>query len=313
MLGRAGLTLETLVANGNLDSGAVSGITLIGTPGNDFLDGTPGNDTILADLGNDFLRGRAGNDLLNGGVVADLQSDVGWRDRDRIDYSSAFTGVNVNLGTGIAQDGEGGMDTLIGIESVTGSFYNDLLTGSGAFFESFLGNAGDDTINGAGGLDSADYSTASSGVSISLGGFGGFSTSTGSVSGDASVGFDTLLDVEQFIGSNSADILNVGSFQSASQPGGFLSSFIAIQGRGGNDTITGNGNTRIEYSGATSAVYVNLNTGFATAISVGDTSVGTDSFSGVNQVRGSSFDDTLLGANPLFNGLESIRWSRRQR
>ena len=38
LLGRAGLTLETLVANGNLDSGAVSGITLIGTPGNDSLD-----------------------------------------------------------------------------------------------------------------------------------------------------------------------------------------------------------------------------------------------------------------------------------
>ncbi len=305
LLGRAGLTLDALVANGNLDSGAVSGggITLIGTPGNDFLDGTPGNDTIIADLGNDFLRGRGGNDLLDGGVVADLQSDVGWRDSDRIDYSSAFIGVDVNLATGIALDGEGGVDTLIGIESVTGSIYNDQFTGSGAFFESFLASAGDDMINGAGGLDSADYSNASSGVSISLGGFGGFSTSTGSVSGDASVGFDTLLDVEQFIGSNSADTLNVGLFQSASQPGDFPSSFNTLQGRGGNDLISGNGNTRIEYSGATtSGVTVNLATGIAT----GDASVGTDTFSGVNAARGTSFDDILLGGNPLYNGLESL-------
>ena len=93
LLGRAGLTLNTLVANGNLFTGVVSGITLIGTPGNDSLIGTPGNDTILADLGNDFLRGGAGNDLLNGGIVADLQSDVGWRDTDRVDYSTALSSV----------------------------------------------------------------------------------------------------------------------------------------------------------------------------------------------------------------------------
>ena len=160
----------------------------------------------------------------------------------------------MNLATGVAFDGEGGIDTLIGIESVTGSFYNDLLTGSSAFLENFLGNAGDDMINGAGGLDRADYSNASSGVSISLGGLPGFTNSAGTVSGDASVGFDTLLDVEQFIGSNFADTFNVGSFLSASSPGGYLSNFDAFEGRGGNDVIAGNGNTRIEYSGATSAV-----------------------------------------------------------
>ncbi len=302
LLGHAGLTLNTLVANGNLDSGAVSGVTLIGTPGNDSLIGTPGNDTIIADLGNDFLRGGGGNDLLNGGIVADLQSDAGWRDSDRADYSSAFMGVNVNLATGVAFDGEGGIDTLIGIESVTGSTYNDLFTGSNAFQENFLGGAGNDTILGAGGNDRADYSNASAGVVISLGGLPGLSNSTGTVSGDASVGLDTLLDVEQFTGSNFVDNFSVGSFLSGSSPGGFLSNFNSFEGRGGNDVITGNGGTRIEYSGAVnSGVTVNLATGIAT----GDaSSVGTDSFSGVNQVRGSSFDDTLTGGNPATNGLE---------
>ena len=129
-------------------------------------------------------------------------------------------GVNVNLATGIAQDGEGGTDTLIGIESVNGSSFDDLLTGSNAFLENFLGGAGNDTIYGAGGIDRAEYNNATSGVSISLGGFAGFSNSTGTVSGDASVGFDTLLDVEQFTGSNFADTFSVGSFLSGSSPAG---------------------------------------------------------------------------------------------
>jgi Ca2+-binding RTX toxin-like protein len=300
LLGGAGLNLDTLVANGNLDAGPAGGITLIGTPGNDTLIGTPGNDTILADLGNDFLRGGAGNDLLNGGVVADLQSDVGWRDSDRADYSFALSGVDVNLATGVAHDGEGGTDTLIGIEAVNGSSFDDVLAGSNAFQENFQGGAGNDTILGAGGNDRAEYNNATLGVSISLGGLPGMSNSTATVSGDASVGFDTLLDVEQFTGSNFADTFSVGSFLSGSSPGGFLSNFNTFEGRGGNDVITGNGGTRIEYSGASGAVNVNLATGVAT----GDASVGTDSFSGVNQVRGSSGADTLLGGNPFTNGLE---------
>ena len=60
---------------------------------------------------------------------------------------------------------------------------------------------------------------------------------------------------------------------------------------GGNDTVTGNGNTRISYVSATAGVTVDLALGTAT----GDASVGTDSFTGVSQVRGSQFADTLLG------------------
>jgi len=304
LLGGSGLTLDTLQSGGNLDVEAEGGgITLIGTPGNDNLIGGPGNDTLIGNLGNDFLRGGGGNDLLDGGIVADLQSDVGWRDSDRVDYSTALGSVNVNLATGIAQDGEGGTDTLIGIEQVNGSAFNDLLTGSSAFNETFRGGAGDDTINGAGGNDRAEYSDATSSVTINLGGFGGFSNSTGTVSGDASAGLDTLLDVEQFTGSNFADTFNVGLFLSGSSPGGFVGNFNAFEGRGGDDTISGNGATRIEYTGAASGVTVNLANGKATGDAV---SVGTDTFTGVAQVRGSSFDDTLLGGNPSTNGFEGF-------
>ncbi len=89
---------------------------IVGTPGDDNLFGTNGDDVLIGDLGNDVLRGGADNDVLNGGVVADFQSDIGFRDTDRADYSAAASGVNVNLASGIAQDGDGGTDTLIGVE-----------------------------------------------------------------------------------------------------------------------------------------------------------------------------------------------------
>jgi len=290
LLGHAGLDLATLLDQGNLDIEAEgAGVILFGTLGDDTLIGGPGNDALHALLGNDVLSGGAGDDLLDGGIIADLQSDEGFRDTDRVDYTFAVSGVNVNLATGQASDdGEGGVDTLIGIESVNGSMHNDVLTGSSAFSENFYGGAGDDLINGGGGNDRAEYNNAGAPVSITLGGLG---DSTGFVMGDPSVGFDSLLDVERVLGSDFADTFSAGWFRSASNPGGVLSSFNSFEGLGGDDSITGNGSTRVEYTSATGPVTVNLGSG-----ATGDLSVGTDTFfGGVTQVRGSSFNDTLTG------------------
>ena len=54
--------------------------------------------------------------------------------------------------------------------------------------------------------------------------------------------------------------------------------FNQFEGLGGNDTITGNGNTRVIYTNATTGVTVNLR-GTAHGITVGDASVGTDTIS----------------------------------
>ena len=62
---------------------------------------------------------------------------------------------------------------------------------------------------------------------------------------------------------------------------------------GGNDTITGNGNTRLTFQNATGGVNVNLAAGTAT----GDASVGSDTFTGVSRVRGSNFSDSITGNN----------------
>ena len=77
--------------------------------------------------------------------------------------------------------------------------------------------------------------------------------------------------------------------------------FNEFEGLGGNDVITGNGNTRISYISAPSGVTVDLTTHTAT----GDpTAVGTDTFTGVNRVRGSNFDDRITGDsnNNTFDG-----------
>ncbi|MGX1213567.1 hypothetical protein AB7M42_003832 [Bradyrhizobium diazoefficiens] len=78
------------------------------------------------------------------------------------------------------------------------------------------------------------------------------------------------------------------------------------RGLGGNDTITGNGNTRIAYAQAAAAVTVDLSLGTAHGTAGGDlANVGTDTITGgVNSVQGSNFNDTLIGGggNELFFG-----------
>src|SRR5262249_38959393 len=60
---------------------------------------------------------------------------------------------------------------------------------------------------------------------------------------------------------------------------------------GGDDTITGNFDTRISFVSAAAGVMVDMAAGTA----IGDASVGRDVFTGVSQVRGSDFDDTISG------------------
>jgi hypothetical protein len=94
--------------------GVITGNTLAnvltGSAFNDLLNGGSGNDSLNGGNGNDTLIGGAGNDTLIGGSG-----------NDTADYSSVVNGVVVNLATGIADDGQGGTDTLSSIEYVRGS------------------------------------------------------------------------------------------------------------------------------------------------------------------------------------------------
>ena len=75
----------------------------------------------------------------------------------------------MNLGTGTATDGFGAIDTLSSIEGVEGSAFDDtLIGGADDLFESFIGGAGSDSIDGGTGFDRINYFADLAGVTVNL-------------------------------------------------------------------------------------------------------------------------------------------------
>src|SRR6185436_1540572 len=158
--------------------------------------------------------------------------------------------------------------------------------------EQFDGRAGNDFFDGRGGFDQAVYNTdpaVTSGISVDM--------AAGTVTGDATVGTDTLRSIESVRGTNFADSYVATGFDVGANFGSFSlgdnvsAAFNDFEGLGGDDVIVGNGGTRINFSSATAGVTVDLTAGTAS----GDASVGNDTFTGVARVRGSNSGDTILG------------------
>ena len=124
--------------------------TLTGTRGKDYLYGLGDNDILVGRKGKDTLDGGSGNDLLNGGAGADTLK--GGDGIDTITYEDSCEAVTINLATGEAKGGDAEGDKFSSIENVTGSRYNDILTGDDGANE-LRGLAGKDTLTGAGGDD----------------------------------------------------------------------------------------------------------------------------------------------------------------
>src|SRR5262249_24829934 len=111
------------------------------TDGNDQIVGTDMADHIYAGGGNDIIKGGGGADTIDGGA-----------NHDGVSYEDTDTGVDVSLVTGKGHGGTAEGDTLISIEDLYGSKYNDKLVGDGG--DNLLsGGAGNDTLKGGGGAD----------------------------------------------------------------------------------------------------------------------------------------------------------------
>ena len=110
--------------------------------------------------------------------------------------------------------------------------------------------------------------------------------------------FDDTYDARGFTASGDNSSVNSGSGDT-----GVSSSFNEFEGGAGDDTVYGNGNTRVAFTHATGGVVVTLGAeGSGTAD--GNDSVGHDTFiSGVTRVRGSEFNDIISG-NSLNNVLQ---------
>jgi|GEM_PF-1296739 len=124
---------------------------LNGSGFNDTLTGNAQNNSLLGGAGNDVLNGGDGNDSLQGGLGSDTLN--GGNGVDWAQYYLATARVTVNLGLATAQNTVGaGIDTLINIENLNGSGFNDTLTGN-ALTNALVGGSGNDKLNGGLGND----------------------------------------------------------------------------------------------------------------------------------------------------------------
>jgi Ca2+-binding RTX toxin-like protein len=125
--------------------------------------GTGETDALTGLAGEDMLDGGDGDDTLDGGTGVDTAS-----------YASAELGVTVSLAVaGPQSTGGAGGDTLVSIENLAGSAFDDQLAGDaianvlsgldgndrldgGAGNDTLLGGDGDDILIGGAGADALD-------------------------------------------------------------------------------------------------------------------------------------------------------------
>lgn len=278
--------------------------TLIGTAfadninakgGNDFVDAGDGNDVVDGGSGNDILKGGRGNDQLFGGADDDRLN--GGDGDDYIDGGSGnadwaeFDGgaaVNVDLTAGTAT-GQGN-DTLVGIERVLGSSFNDTLKGNSANNrldgadgnDTFIATLGNDAIIGGAGVDLISFGGLGQSVNANL---AAGTYNAGTASG-------TLSGIENVTGTAFADTI-VGNSGDNVIDGGVGSD--SLDGGAGIDTLKITANTSAPYN---QGAFVNLTTGTSTSYG------STDTLQNFENVIGSDASDFITGnaGNNSING-----------
>ena len=270
----AGVTISLMTglgSGGDAEGDVLSQIeNLLGTTFADMLTGDgnantltggAGEDSIYGGAGNDSLYGGDGNDLLQGGAGSD-RIDAG-AGIDTVDYSDSTAAVNVNLGSGTGSGGTAAGDTLVGVENIFGSIYNDSLYGSSANNslsggagndlldagdgdDTLAGGAGRDSLYGGQGMDYIDYRESNAAVSINL---ASNTASGGHATGDVLAGVDGIFGSafdDTLIGFDNQGL--VGDVYTNIFYGGAGNDYMdagagndILNGDEGNDTVIGGG------------------------------------------------------------------------
>ncbi len=265
-----------------------------------------GIEGLVGSVFNDILIGNSGNNSLEGGMGADIL--VGNGGNDTASYASAKSAVNVSLSSPtvtlnlsaqllgsavqavVISDGssEANGDKLVGIKNLSGSAFDDNLSGDsqnntlsgGAGNDWLAGLGGNNILNGGDGVDTASYYFMSKGVSLNL-------SSLINGNGDVKVlttgsNFDILNSIENVVGTHFNDML-VGDAKNNIIEGGKGAD--VIDGKGGVDTVS--------YEHADSNVVVSLLLSTQLPLLAGDAT--GDKISNVENIRGSQFNDILTG------------------
>lgn len=145
-----GLGIQTVDANGTQGSIDVTGqvidlsvLTILNKTQGDFatLRGTDDADTMIGTAFGDNFFGSLGADVITGGDGT-----------DDLSYAFSSDAVEVSLQAGTATGGDAEGDIITGIEQLSGSAFDDRLTGDGS--DNYIdGNDGNDRIVGHAGTD----------------------------------------------------------------------------------------------------------------------------------------------------------------
>ncbi|MCI4661398.1 MAG: heparin lyase I family protein [Neomegalonema sp.] len=146
-----------------------------GTDFRDQMAGGQADDRLFGLDGDDVIEGGAGADLIHGGDGSDSAS-----------YRNAGAAVRVDLADDAGNTGEAAGDTLIKIENLIGSGFDDALFGDEGSNRLF-GGAGADLLDGRGGFDTVSYDGSAAAVTVNL---TAQTASGGDASGDQLAGFE---------------------------------------------------------------------------------------------------------------------------
>jgi Ca2+-binding RTX toxin-like protein len=270
-----GGVVATLIPSLATNMGDASGDVFVNI---ENLTGSSYDDKLIGDAQANVLDGGDGNDILVGNGNGDTL--IGGAGTDTASYEYSTTGVSVSLAAGIGTAGDADGDVLISIENLIGGAGNDTFAGAaGIQANVFDGGAGTDTVT---------YAASNAGVVASLtSGLAGV-VQTNDAEGDSFINIENLtgtIYADTLIGSAAANTLNGGNGDDL------------LEGLGGGDAFIGDlGNDTVSYAHSSAGVVASLTTSFGAGPAIVQTNDAYgDTFSGIENLQGSAYGDTLIG------------------
>ncbi len=265
-----------------------------GTVSDDTIRGDIQSNALSGGLGDDTLSGGGGNDYIDGGTNTTAVGD--WVDFYNDGVIDTTNGITIDLADKTQQliSASRGSDTIINIENIQATDKDDLIWGDSAAnyaagsVHTILGMNGNDSIVLRGGNNYIDGGSGTDTVSYYY--QNGVTLTLSNGSGTATIGtyLDTLVGIENIIGSNTAKDVITGDNNTNTLIGGAGDD--TLDGSGGDDYLDGGSDNDLIYGGLGSDKIFGGN---GNDNLYGGTSSVADSSS--NTIYGGSGQDTIHG------------------